>query len=130
MRMSRRESKKFGTGFRFTTLVLVVLVVAVGRKVWPMVGNFVLPMHCSSLEERADMARDFCEQHGMRSDCCVFVDFGMPSKEKKFMVYDLREKRIISSGLVAHGMGHQARRSGPLSPTAPGATAPLWADTR
>ncbi len=122
-------------GFCFMVLVLLVLGLAVGRKVWPKVGNFVLPLHCSSLEERADMAHDFCERHGLRSDCCVFVDFGMPSKEKRFMVYDLRKKRIISRGLVAHGMGTPSTEERPAFSNRPGSNCssvgrykigPLW----
>ncbi len=72
---------------------------------WPHVYDYLFPPHYEDLEQRAEAAERYCKRHGLRTDYCVFVDFSKESSERRFVIYDLKNRRVEYGGLVAHGRG-------------------------
>lgn len=56
-----------------------------------------------SLNNRASQAYRFIEQKGYSTKYCFLIDMGIHSGKNRFFVYDLENKAIALSGLVAHG---------------------------
>lgn len=72
---------------------------------WPSIYDRYFAPAYENYDARAAEALCYCRANNLRTDFCIFVDFGLPSSQKRFMVYDLQNNQVVFAGLVAHGMG-------------------------
>lgn len=67
-------------------------------------------LYLSKIEE----AKLFCNKNKMNTDFCFLVDFSKHSGKNRFYVYSFKEKRILYSGLVCHGIGKNSTPQKPI----------------
>jgi len=60
------------------------------------------------LKRNANELVDFVRSNKIyNQDIAFMIDMKIPSSKNRFMVYNLKEKRILEKGLVAHGSGSE-----------------------
>ena len=60
------------------------------------------------LKRKAKELVDFASSNNIyNQDIAFMIDMKIPSSKKRFMVYNLKDKRIFERGLVAHGSGSE-----------------------
>lgn len=59
----------------------------------------------ASLEERAAAALAVARREGLREDCCLLLDYAMPSGEPRLMVWSFEEGRVVACTFAMHGPG-------------------------
>lgn len=57
------------------------------------------------LVSKAEEIKNYAEQNGYNSSVAFLVDMQVKSGKKRFFVYDLKNNKVLNSGLVAHGSG-------------------------
>ncbi len=57
------------------------------------------------LKQKAVLAKEFVKNNDYEAGRCFLIDMKIPSGEKRFFVYDLRNDSVEKAGLVAHGSG-------------------------
>ena len=57
----------------------------------------------SRTDRKANEIKSYAQQNGYSTRYCFLVDLGMESGLKRFFVYDLLNRTVAYSGLVAHG---------------------------
>ena len=67
-------------------------------------------LYLSKIEE----AKQFCNKNKMNTEFCFLVDFSKHSGKNRFYVYSFKEKRILYSGLVCHGIGKNSTPQKPI----------------
>jgi hypothetical protein len=55
------------------------------------------------LRQRINVAATYTRRNKYNTEFCFLVDMNIPSGQKRFFVYSFKQKKIIASGLVAHG---------------------------
>jgi len=55
--------------------------------------------------EKAKQALMFSKKRGYNLRYCILIDMSLPSGVKRFMVWDFKADKALSSGLVSHGCG-------------------------
>lgn len=58
--------------------------------------------------------KNFVKGKNYNQDIVFFIDFKIPSGKFRFFIYNLKENKMISKGLVAHGSGSEAGKEGKL----------------
>jgi hypothetical protein len=67
------------------------------------------------VKEQVQIIRDFLQKKPTYNSNIVFlVDMKIMSGKNRFFVYDLKQKKVIDEGLVAHGSGSETRVVGEL----------------
>jgi hypothetical protein len=61
------------------------------------------PEYVSRLKSKGSEARTFALKKGYNPDFCFLIDMRLPSYQDRFFVYDLKEGKLLTQGLVAHG---------------------------
>lgn len=56
----------------------------------------------------------FCKKNGFDTSVCFFVDMSIHSGKNRFFVFDLKNKKVLHSGLCCHGMGEGSTGSTPV----------------
>ena len=59
-------------------------------------------------------AKQFCNKNKMNTEFCFLVDFSKHSGKNRFYVYSFKEKRLLYSGLVCHGIGKNSTPQKPI----------------
>lgn len=57
----------------------------------------------TKIDSVGKLAAAFCKSNKLNSAYCFLIDVSISSGRKRFFVYNLKTKNIISSGLIAHG---------------------------
>lgn len=57
----------------------------------------------AKLSPKASEAKVFTARKGYNDKTCFFIDMSLPSGQKRFFIYDLKNDSVINSGLVTHG---------------------------
>lgn len=57
----------------------------------------------AQLERMASVLKTFAAKNGYNTRYCFLIDMRLESGLKRFFIYDQEKKKIIASGLVAHG---------------------------
>ena len=70
-----------------------------------MGGALYLDKAPSLSAERINEAKSFAKANGFNLDYCIFVDYSMPSRSKRMMVYDISQDKVVYSCKCAHGNG-------------------------
>lgn len=55
------------------------------------------------MQEKAAAARAFVQRKGFNDKLCFLIDMSLPSGQKRFFIYDLKNDSLRNSALVAHG---------------------------
>jgi hypothetical protein len=55
------------------------------------------------LQARAIEAKAFAEKNKFTTSFCFLIDMSLPSRQKRFFIYDLQKDSIQNAGLVTHG---------------------------
>lgn len=63
---------------------------------------------------KINQAKQFCNNNKMNTEFCFLVDFSKHSGKNRFYVYSFKEKRILYSGLVCHGIGKNSTPQKPI----------------
>lgn len=50
---------------------------------------------------------EYCIQNGYDENYCILVDFSKPQGVKRFCIYDLQNKKVVSKSLCAQGRGKE-----------------------
>lgn len=56
-------------------------------------------------QDKIDYAYNYASSHNMNTNVIMFCDFSIHSGRKRFMVYDMRKRKVILSSLCAQGQG-------------------------
>ncbi len=101
--------------FRLLLLVLLVLVGASWfshTKVWKKTKAIYQPKKQvaypinivkEKLIVKAADARKFTQKKKYNTSFCFLIDMSLPSGQKRFFIYDLKNDSVMTSALVAHG---------------------------
>ncbi len=68
----------------------------------------------TSFEIRKDKISElktFLKDKNYNQDLAMFIDFKIPSRKFRFFVYDLKNEKILTKGIVSHGSGSQKLNS-------------------
>nr|WP_294947536.1 murein L,D-transpeptidase catalytic domain family protein [uncultured Mucilaginibacter sp.] len=82
----------------FTFLILALLLCINAIAETPQIN-------LSRTKEKARQALLFAKKKGYNSRYCILIDMSLPSGVKRFMVWDFKADKILTSGLVSHGCG-------------------------
>jgi len=63
------------------------------------------------LKEQADALRSYLSLNGYNTNYCFLIDMSIPSGKKRFFIYDLKNDKVLESGLVTHGIGSKKNGS-------------------
>ena len=77
-------------------IVIVVLAAIAGI-------GYVCITNVNAQKPRVEEAKRFVKANGYNRDFCIFVDFSKYSGSRRFLLYDLKNNRIIHSCRCAHG---------------------------
>jgi len=55
--------------------------------------------------EKLTAAIAYCKSNGLNTSFCIFVDMSIHSGKNRLFVYDMKQRKVIASGLCAHGIG-------------------------
>lgn len=97
--------------FLFGTLSIVLCAI---------IGNSVSPESKTRAAQKAKEAKVYCQQHGMRTDYCILVDFDVHSGRNRFFIWDFKKESIIYSCICAHGNGKGSTHKTPVFSNQPG----------
>lgn len=64
--------------------------------------------------EKLQEAYIFCKKNQLDTAICIMVDMSIPSGKNRLFVYDFRQKKVIISGLCAHGVGGGSTATKPV----------------
>ena len=65
------------------------------------------PGHVHKLKIKAPDAKAYAKKNNFNSRICLLIDMSLPSHQKRFFVYDLKNDSVLNSGLVTHGNCNQ-----------------------
>lgn len=65
------------------------------------------PAHSLRLRTRAGIAEAFASRKGCSQRIAFLLGMRLPSGQKRFFIYDLRNDSVLAAGLVAHGSCNQ-----------------------
>jgi hypothetical protein len=57
----------------------------------------------SKLKEKSNEILSYCRNSKMNDQICFLIDMNIDPGNKRFFVFDLRNKKVTDSGLVTHG---------------------------
>jgi hypothetical protein len=96
---------------------LCLIAIGIGIRVQPQRKEVArAPIHSiahsniaryKKLALKAAEAKSFVQKNDCAKDFCFLVDMSLPSRMKRFFVYDLQKDSIMASGLVTHGNCNQ-----------------------
>ena len=66
----------------------------------------------AELGAKGDNALKYCKDNNMNTDVCVLIDMGMHSGKNRLVLWDLKNRKVINTSLVAHGVGKSGNRYG------------------
>ncbi len=72
------------------------------------------------LRQKAEQLKRFVAQRPFNKQYACFIDFSVHSGKRRFVFYDLKNDKIISCSLVAHGQGADYRTETVAFSNAPG----------
>lgn len=72
----------------------------------PVLGKQAPALDKQKLKKKAAALRSFARANRYNSRYALLIDFSVFSGNKRFVLYNLEEDKIVSSSLVAHGQGH------------------------
>lgn len=72
----------------------------------PVLGEKAPPLDKQKLKKKVAALRSFAEANKYNTHYALLIDFSVFSGNKRFVLYNLQEDKIVSSSLVAHGQGH------------------------
>ena len=75
--------------------------------------------NASMMNVLAYKINDFAAKNGYSTRYCFLVDMSLPSGRKRFFVYDLENRSLVFSGLVAHGSCNETFLSRPKFSNSP-----------
>ena len=55
-------------------------------------------------KQKADMALEFCKNHNLNTDYCIFVDFSKHAGKKRYVIYNLNTREVEYSSVCANGL--------------------------
>ncbi|WP_410220424.1 murein L,D-transpeptidase catalytic domain-containing protein [Pedobacter sp.] len=64
--------------------------------------------------EKLQEAYIFCKKNQLDTAICIMVDMSIPSGKNRLFVYDFKQKKVIISGLCAHGVGGGSTATKPV----------------
>ncbi|MDB5210983.1 MAG: hypothetical protein JWQ30_1810, partial [Sediminibacterium sp.] len=67
-----------------------------------------LPSYFTPHEQRSSIskiqeAKIFCRNNAYDTSVCFLIDLSVHNGRKRFFVFDMQKKKVLSSGLVTHG---------------------------
>lgn len=68
----------------------------------------------NKIEDKLNEAGLYSKKHQLNSSYCILVDMRIHSGKNRLFVYDFKQKKIIISGLCAHGSGGGSTSSRPV----------------
>lgn len=66
-----------------------------------MYNNICIPVISN---RKALTALEFCKKNNLNTDYCIFVDFSKHPGKKRYVIYNLKEKKIEYSSVCANGL--------------------------
>lgn len=102
----------------FRPLLLIIFVIAGASwfshtKVWKKTKALHLPqmnitypvknVTNEKIQRKAAKARNFTQQKKYNTSFCCLIDMSLPSGQKCFFIYDLKNDSVKIAALVAHG---------------------------
>lgn len=78
-------------------VVFVVLVITCVL----IYNNICLPIIPN---KRAVIALNYCKEHNLNTDYCIFVDFSKHVGKKRYIIYNLNDRKIEYSSICANGL--------------------------
>lgn len=99
--------------FFFSLLTVIAVSWFSDTKTWKKTKALHLPQRQSvystsaatskKIQEKAAAARKFVQQKGYNTSQCFLIDMSLPSGQKRFFIYDLKNDSLQQGALVAHG---------------------------
>ena len=72
------------------------------------------------LEDRAAMAYQYAQRHGMNTDYALFLDYSIPSGTPRLFVWDYNKNKVVARTYAMHGIGGGSTMSKPVFSNKPG----------
>ena len=81
--------------FKVITLITIFLTCLL------MYNNICIPI---IPDRKIIIASKFCKKYNLNTDYCIFVDFSKHPGKKRYVIYNLNDKRIEYSSVCANGL--------------------------
>ncbi len=95
----------------------IVAVYAVRRSCCLMMPDNT---HYASLEQRADAALEAARLHGLSTNYCLLVDYGVPSGKPRLYVWSFKGRKAVARTYAMHGAGGGSTARKPVFSNKPG----------
>lgn len=94
---------RYGTDITTMKKILIIVVTLI---VLVIVGllTYNLLYTPSISNWRVAEALEFCKKHNLNTDYCIFVDFSKHPGKKRYVLYDLNDRKVVHSSVCANGL--------------------------
>jgi L,D-transpeptidase catalytic domain len=86
------------------TIVKVKQVVAK-----PFAPKKPITNNTTHIKKYGEKLKPFLSENNYSEEICFLVDMKIPSRQKRFFIYDLQKDSILNAGLVTHGSGSSTK---------------------
>lgn len=70
-----------------------------------LIGIFFVNLYTHKEVNAPPTVLSYCQDNGLETAYCVYVDFSIPSGKDRFFIYNMATNRTISSSICLHGNG-------------------------